>query len=102
MTPQDALRKWRTDLGLSLAKAAKMIGVSAPTLCDYEHGKKRPRDARRKAIAIVVGIEPSRWDTDEERELVDRARAVGASAPAPRARPARARPARSPSAPRAA
>lgn len=74
MSPADQLRAWREARGISLAKTGKLFGVSAPTVHDYENGKKRPHGARREVIHLHTGIEPSAWDTREERAFVDAAR----------------------------
>ncbi len=76
------LRTWRTERGLSLAKAAKQLGVSAPTWYDWERDEKRPRSALRNAIELLTGIPAADWDTLEERAVVDRVRAeLGAESP---------------------
>lgn len=89
------MHAWRTKEGLTLAQAGKLVGVSAPTFHDYENDRKRPLTPRRTTIELVTEIPASAWDTDAERELVERVRAeVGAevvrppSVPPPPARKA--------------
>ena len=48
------LRAWREDNGLSLQAAAQMFDVSAPTVCDYEHGNKIPKVAPALRIAAAT------------------------------------------------
>lgn len=68
------LRSWRAERSLSLAKAAKQLGVSAPTWYDWEKDEKRPRSAHRNAIELLTGIPAADWDTPEEREHIERVR----------------------------
>lgn len=46
----------RDRLGLSAADYAKLVGVSALTIYNWEHGKSRPREKQLAALAEVRGI----------------------------------------------
>ena len=48
------LRKWRTFRGLTLARAAAILGCTVPMLCRYEHGRSEPPPHRRAAILAVM------------------------------------------------
>jgi transcriptional regulator with XRE-family HTH domain len=48
------LRKWRTFRGLTLARAASILGCPVATLCKYEHGRSEPPDDRRAAILAII------------------------------------------------
>jgi transcriptional regulator with XRE-family HTH domain len=39
----ELLRVWRKDHGLTQEQAASMVGITAPTWCDWESGQKIPR-----------------------------------------------------------
>lgn len=45
------LREWRLARNLTQAEAARELGVSQPTLSDYERGVKQPRIALALRIA---------------------------------------------------
>ena len=48
------LRKWRTFRGLTLARAAAILGCTVPMLCKYEHGRNEPPVHRRAAIFAII------------------------------------------------
>ena len=48
------LRKWRTFRGLTLARAAAILGCTVPMLCKYERGRSEPPVHRRAAILAVI------------------------------------------------
>ncbi len=48
------LRKWRTFRGLTLARAAAILGCPVATLCKYEHGRSEPPAHRRAAILAII------------------------------------------------
>lgn len=50
------VKSQRARLGLSAAEYAKLVGVSALTIYNWEHGKNRPRRAQLAALAAVRGI----------------------------------------------
>lgn len=87
--PAEELTAWRKREGLSLAKAGVRLGVAGPTLHDWERGRKRPRDVHRESIMLVVGIDPARWRTKEERAQVER---VASQLPPVRSKPVRRTP----------
>lgn len=80
-TPGKRLSAWRAGRGLSLKKAGKLFGVSAPTVLSYESNTKRPRGARRNLIEAVTGIPADAWATPAERALDARARAAQGDPP---------------------
>jgi DNA-binding transcriptional regulator YiaG len=51
-----SVRAQRQRLGLAAADYAKLIGVSALTVYNWEHGKARPRKAQLAALVTVRGI----------------------------------------------
>lgn len=71
---QSLLSAWRARESLSLTQAGKRLGVSGPTVLDWERGRKRPRAALRKVIEIITSIDPDLWDTDAERAAIAQAR----------------------------
>ncbi len=54
------LRRYRESAGFSSAAFAKALGVSQPTLSNYESGFKRIPDSRIGQMAEVLGVEP--WE----------------------------------------
>ncbi len=50
------VKSQRARLGLSATEYAKLVGVSALTIYNWEHGKNRPRRAQLAALAAVRGI----------------------------------------------
>lgn len=48
------LRKWRTFRGLTLARAASILGCTVPMLCKYEHGRNEPPPHRKVAILAII------------------------------------------------
>jgi len=51
-----SVKAQRERLGLSAADYAKLVGVSALTVYNWEHGKSRPRKEQLAALAAVRGI----------------------------------------------
>ncbi len=54
MTPED-FKAWRSVMGLSQAKAAEVLGVSKPTIENYERGFRR-EDARPVVIPLSIAL----------------------------------------------
>ena len=52
-----SLKALRTNLGLSLEEAAKLIGVSKYTLYNYEHYKTTPNSDKIRKIEKAYGVE---------------------------------------------
>jgi transcriptional regulator with XRE-family HTH domain len=50
----EELKKWREDRELSQAEAAEKAGVTAPTWCDWEQGKKSPTVDRAEDLERVT------------------------------------------------
>jgi DNA-binding transcriptional regulator YiaG len=51
-----SVRSQRERLGLSAADYARLVGVSALTVYNWEHGKTRPRAEQLAALVAVRGI----------------------------------------------
>jgi DNA-binding transcriptional regulator YiaG len=51
-----SVKSQRERLGLSAASYAKLVGVSALTIYNWEQGKSRPRKEQLAALAAVRGI----------------------------------------------
>ena len=51
-----SVKAQRERLGFSAADYAKLVGVSALTVYNWEHGKSRPRKEQLAALAAVRGI----------------------------------------------
>lgn len=54
MTPED-FKAWRSVMGLSQAKAAEVLGVSKPTIENYERGTRR-EDDRPVVIPLAIAL----------------------------------------------
>lgn len=52
-----SLKALRTNLGLSLEEASKLIGISKYTLYNYEHYKTTPNSERIRKIERAYGVE---------------------------------------------
>ena len=64
----ERLREWRIGLGLTQEGAAKRLGVSQASWCDWENGKKTPQlpHALRLAKITQIPIEELAGDGSEE------------------------------------
>ena len=51
-----SVKSQRERLGFSAADYAKLVGVSALTIYNWEHGKSRPRQEQLAALVAVRGI----------------------------------------------
>ncbi|MBN9021676.1 MAG: helix-turn-helix transcriptional regulator, partial [Rhizobiales bacterium] len=66
MTPEQ-FRAWRIELGLSQARAGEVLGVSRPTIINYEAGSRRedgrpvpiPKTVALACAAVAAGL--SEW-----------------------------------------
>ena len=63
------LREARKLSGMSMQELGKAVGVTAGTICRYEHGDRTPDAKTAKKIAELLGIE---W-----YELMDNKEKVG-------------------------
>ena len=54
MTPND-FKAWREAMGFTQAKAADALGISKPTVENYERGSRR-EDGRTVVIPLVVAL----------------------------------------------
>lgn len=72
------LAAFRERHGISLREAARLLGVSAPTVLDWERRRKVPSVASRRAIRIWTHghIREEEWTTSRERAEEERARRV--------------------------
>lgn len=52
------LRRQRKLFGLSQEQAARRIGVSQGTYCDWENGKNSPQPSNFKKLSRVLEIDP--------------------------------------------
>lgn len=48
----------RLKAGLQQQELANMVGVSSPTVSDWEHQRKNPRGENLKRLAEIFGIDP--------------------------------------------
>lgn len=65
------LARFRARHGVSLRLAARSLGVSAPTVLDWERGRKVPSPPLRRAILIWTDghIREEEWMTPRERAI---------------------------------
>lgn len=54
-TFRDWLKKWREDLGLGQADAARALGVSVRTLQNWEIERNTPSELVREALKVRAG-----------------------------------------------
>ena len=52
------LREWRLNRLLSIRGLEAASGVTAKTLVDLEHGRRRPHYATMRKLCAVLGVEP--------------------------------------------
>lgn len=62
-------RTWRDGADMSQAKVAAKLGVTQVAVCDWENGKRTPKQATLKKIAkLSKGAVPvSSWETGRDR-----------------------------------
>jgi transcriptional regulator with XRE-family HTH domain len=78
MDAPQALKAWREARGLKLEPAGKLIDVSAVTWRAWEMGEHRPnKGVLREALEALTGIPAAAWQDDEDRALLEKARAAG-------------------------
>lgn len=63
------IRELREKRGWSLRKMAKVVGVSAPFLCDVEHDRRKTD--RLDEIAVVLEVEPEKLRVLDNRVTAD-------------------------------
>lgn len=51
------LREARGKAGMSMQELGKAVGVTATTICRYEHGDRVPKTAIAKRLANILNIE---------------------------------------------
>ncbi len=67
MSPPEKLRAWRKKRApagkkmLSQSDAARLVGVTAPTWCDWENERKIPDIESVLEVEKVVGIRVREW-----------------------------------------
>jgi len=63
------MRKWllaiREERKLSQKSVSEMIGISQPSYCNIENGKRNPYVKTAQAIATVLGFEWTRFYEEE-------------------------------------
>ena len=52
------LREWRLNRLLSIRGLEAASGVTAKTLVDLEHGRRRPHYATMRKLCAALGVEP--------------------------------------------
>lgn len=52
------LREWRVSRLLSIRSLGAVSGVTAKTLVDLEHGRRRPQYGTMKKLCAALGAEP--------------------------------------------
>ncbi|HEU4619516.1 MAG TPA: helix-turn-helix transcriptional regulator [Gammaproteobacteria bacterium] len=57
MTVSEVLKAWRETEKITQAEAARRAGVSQPTWCDWESGKKLPRLDKIVDLVTLTGEE---------------------------------------------
>jgi transcriptional regulator with XRE-family HTH domain len=83
--PADGLRAFRDSLDLSLAEAARQLGVSHVTLRNWERGALVPSEDYRRAIETWTGgaVPADAWPVGErERRRLERVARVQLAKPA--------------------
>ncbi|TXH41038.1 MAG: XRE family transcriptional regulator [Desulfurellales bacterium] len=60
MTPGEVMQRAREKLGKTQAEAAEALGVSQPTIADWEGDKVHPRSDRIYEIAAWYKVAPTR------------------------------------------
>jgi transcriptional regulator with XRE-family HTH domain len=86
------LLRLRTSAGLSQVEVADLMGVSAPSISSWEHGRAHPKPGRMAKLATILGVETADLLEDPAplpapvamQEAIDRgreqiARAIGIS-----------------------
>lgn len=61
---------------------ATRLDISQAAVSAWASGKSRPEPAYREALAVALGIPVDAWVTDDDRAIVERARAAVATADA--------------------
>ncbi len=72
------IQRLRTKAGLNQAQVAKRMGVSAPSISNWEKGRARPKRGRMVKLAAILGVSISDLMDDARpegfQELIDRSR----------------------------
>lgn len=53
---RNLLRRFRGEAGLSLRRAAELLGVTYATVAHWERGRKVPRPANFRRLAALTGL----------------------------------------------
>ncbi len=80
MDAVDRLREWMSASGTHQTARAVRLGLNQSSVSSWLRRVSRPEAHHRAALQLLTGIEESAWLTDEERELIERARPI-ATAP---------------------
>lgn len=70
----ELLKTWRLERGLSMSAVARLVGVSVPSVLDWERARKRPTDEYREALELLAKIPRGIWRAPAEQAVVDRVR----------------------------
>ena len=77
MEAPQALKAWREARGLKLEPAGNLLDVSAVTWRSWEMGEHRPnKGVLREALEALTGISAAAWHDDDDRALLEKARAA--------------------------
>lgn len=60
-TAGDYIKEWRRRRGLSQRQGAEALGMSAPQLCGYEKGAKRPGINKMRFFKTQCGVPLEAW-----------------------------------------
>lgn len=82
MEAPQALKAWRNARGIGLGPAGNLLNVSAVTWRAWEEGEHRPnKGVLREALEALTGIPASAWQDDDDRALIEKARAAASNDP---------------------
>lgn len=81
MSAPEALKTWREEQALSQADAAEKAGVTAPTWCDWEQGKKSPTVDRAEDLEKVTkgAVTVAMWAEFTRARRAERSEKKGAA-----------------------
>lgn len=57
MSFETKLKNLMKDLGITQSKLSALTGIGRPSICQYLSGKNVPTEARRKEIAVALGMQ---------------------------------------------
>ena len=71
---KNLLRRWRGEAGLSLRRAAELLGVTFATVSQWERGRKVPRPVHFARLAELTGLSLAGLAGEWHRWLQERPR----------------------------